>query len=95
MWIMTQNKQRIINSDHIADIFVNKAGDTIYAETTLDRDFFTLGEYDSRDLCLEFLDIYLSLLMHDFRYLKMPEKDELADWCLEVHKRLGSDEGSN
>ncbi len=91
MWIMTQNKQRIINSDQIVDIFVNKAGDTIYAETVLDRDYFVLGEYDSRDLCLGFLDIYLNFLMADTRYFKMPEKDLMKKVIKEARKIFGTD----
>ncbi len=33
MWIQTQNKQRIVNSDHIIDIFISVRGNEIYAET--------------------------------------------------------------
>ena len=52
MWIQTQNKQRLVNSDQIIDIFIDKTGKIIYAETTRDGDFFTLGEYQDRDTCL-------------------------------------------
>lgn len=44
MWIQTQNKQRIVNSDQIIDIFIDNTGKKILAETTRDGDFFTLGE---------------------------------------------------
>ena len=56
MWIQTQNKQRIINSDQIIDIFVDKTGTKVMAETTRDGDFFTLGEYKDRDTCLKVLE---------------------------------------
>lgn len=62
MWISTQNKQRIINSDQIIDIFVNKAGTKIYANTTVghheegDISQFILGEYKDRETCLKVLD---------------------------------------
>ena len=59
MWIRTQNKQRIINSDQIIDIFVDKTGTKVMAETTRDGDFFTLGEYKNRETCLNVLETVL------------------------------------
>ena len=56
MWIRTQNRHRVINSDQIIDIFVDKTGTKIMAETTRDGDFFTLGEYKDRDTSLKVLD---------------------------------------
>lgn len=56
MWIQTQNKQRIVNSDQIIDIFIDKSGTKIMAETTRDGDFITLGEYKDRDACLDILE---------------------------------------
>lgn len=55
MWIRTQNKQRIINSDQIIDIFVSKTETRIIAETTKE-DVIVLGEYKDRDTCLLVLD---------------------------------------
>lgn len=51
MWIRTQNKQKMINGDQIIDIFIDKTGKKIYAETTRDGDFFELGEYRDRETC--------------------------------------------
>lgn len=65
MWIRTQNKQRIINSDQIIDIFVDKTGTKIMAETTRNRengDFLTLGEYKDRDTCLKILELILTAI---------------------------------
>lgn len=62
MWIRTQNKQRIINSDQIIDIFISKTGTKIYANTTVghhepgDTSQFILGEYKDRETCLKVLD---------------------------------------
>ena len=56
MWIQTQNKQRIINSDQIIDIFIDNTGKIIYAETTGDRHSFILGEYQDRDTCMTILN---------------------------------------
>lgn len=55
MWIQTQNKQRIINSDQIIDIFVARTAPVLYANTTDDADNIVLGEYKDKDTCLEVL----------------------------------------
>ena len=56
MWIQTQNKQRIINSDQIIDIFVARTAPVLYANTTDDADYITLGEYKDKDTCLKVLN---------------------------------------
>lgn len=55
MWILTQNKQRIINSDQIIDIFVARTAPVLYANTTDDADNIVLGEYKDKDTCLKVL----------------------------------------
>lgn len=62
MWIRTQNKQRIINPIQIIDVFVDKTGTKIMAETTRDGDFFELGCYENRQVCLDILE-YLSVII--------------------------------
>lgn len=64
MWIRTQNKQRIINSDQIVDIFVDKTELKVMASTR-NGDVFTLGEYKDRDTCL----IVLSQIPDGTRYM--------------------------
>ena len=49
MWIQTQNRQRIINSDQVIDIFIDKQGKNIYAETTCNGEAIVLGVYKDRD----------------------------------------------
>ena len=80
MWIQTQNKQRIINSDQIIDIFVDKTGTKIMAETTRDGDFFTLGEYKDRDTCLKVLDRLLKVVLTRYLWEEMPLGGEIEDW---------------
>ena len=79
MWIQTQNRQRIINSDHIIDIFVDKTGTKIMAETTRDGDFFTLGEYKDRDTCMKILEA-LSLIGTNIPLMTMPLGGEIETW---------------
>ena len=55
MWIRTQNKQRIINSDQIIDIYVDKTGLKVMASTR-SGGVFVIGYYNDRDTCLKVLD---------------------------------------
>lgn len=78
MWIRTQNKQRIINSDQIIDIFISKTGTKIYANTTVghhepgDISQFVLGEYKDRETCFKVLDdLFFTCLPKDCAY-RMP-----------------------
>lgn len=72
MWIVTQNKQRIVNSDQIIDIFIDKTGTKIMAETTRDGDFFTLGEYRDRDTCLTVISQILDNMRYTLCKFEMP-----------------------
>ncbi len=86
MWIQTQNKQRIINSDHIIDIFVSKTETRIIAETTKE-DVIVIGEYKDRDTCLEILDVLMIIVSHDdVTWLQIPPKDEIESWLEDSHK---------
>lgn len=87
MWIRAQNKQRLINSDQIIDIFIDKTGKIIYAETTRDGDFFTLGEYQDRDTCLEILDVLMIVGSHDkVKWLQLPLGGDVESWLEDSHK---------
>lgn len=88
MWIRTQNRQRIVNSDHIVDIFIDRTGTKIFAETTLDsRDFFVLGEYENRDTCLEILDVLMIVGGHnDVKWLQLPLGGDVESWLEDSHK---------
>ena len=80
MWIRTQNKQRIINSDQIIDIFVDKTGTKIMARTTRDGDFFTLGEYKDRDTCLGILDHILIVIGKNLPMTVIPFGGDVDEW---------------
>lgn len=87
MWIRTQNKQRIINSDQIIDIFIDNTGKIIYAETTRDGEFFVLGEYQDRDTCLEILDVLMIVGGHDdVKWLQLPLGGDVKSWLEDSHK---------
>lgn len=84
MWIQTQNKQRIINSDQIVDIFIDKTGKIIYAETTnKEISIITLGEYQDRDTCIKILD-YMTAIVGStgiIAGMTMPLGEEIKEWC--------------
>lgn len=93
MWIRTQNKQRIINSDQIIDIFINKTGTKIYANTTVghhepgDTSQFILGEYKDRDTCLEVLEVILIVGGHkDVTWLQLPLGSDVEQWLEDIHR---------
>lgn len=73
MWIRTQNKRRIINSDQIIDIFVDNTGTKIMAETIIDTHFhFALGEYKDRDTCLKVIEQLLVSMESMMTRFEMP-----------------------
>lgn len=55
MWIMTQNRLRLVNTDQCTEIYIDKTGTKIYAEVTVDRDFVELGCYENKDACKKVL----------------------------------------
>lgn len=81
MWIQTQNRQRIVNSDQIIDIFVDKTGTKIMAETTRDGDFFTLGEYKDRETCLKVLEHISVGMSSNLPGIPMPLGGEVDAWA--------------
>ena len=86
MWIQTQNRQRIINSDQIIDIFVDKTGTKIMTETTRDGDFFTLGEYKDRDTCLNVLEHITIGISSKLLGIPMPLGGEVETWAEGIDK---------
>ena len=76
MWIRTQNKKRIINSDQIIDIFVDKTGNRVMAETTKE-DVIALGEYKDRDTSLNVLETLLCDLGARLSVYDMPFGGEI------------------
>ena len=84
MWIRTQNRQKLINSDHIIDIFIDKSINKIYTEST-DCDLFELGEYEDKDACMAVLDIITRITGYkEATYIYMPPKGDVKDWASRV-----------
>ena len=92
MWIRTQNKQRIVNSDQIIDIFVDKTGTIIYANTNVghhelgDTSQFILGEYQDRDTCLKVLDHIAVVMGSIIPGIPMPLGGEVETWVEGIEK---------
>lgn len=83
MWIQTQNKQRLINSDQIIDIYINKTGTSIYANTIDPEEFKLLGEYPDRDTCMKILD-HMSIIIGitgKIPGITMPLGGGVEEWC--------------
>ena len=86
MWIQTQNKQRLINSDQIIDIFISKTGTSIFAETAKE-DVLPLGEYKDRDTCMTILS-HMSVIIGitgKIPGIAMPLGEQIEEWskCME------------
>lgn len=71
MWIRTQNKQRIINTDQIASIYITSSGKNIRADM-VDEGVFELGEYKDRDTCLKVLSEIEDCLRNMWSIYQMP-----------------------
>ena len=91
MWITTDNKKVLINTDNIIMIFVTGGGNNIIkariANTTEKcTENITLGEYKDRETCLEILE-YLSLVVgSNIPAITMPLIEEVDEWLKNVAK---------
>ncbi len=88
MWITTQNKRMLINSEQIIDIYTNVSGTTIFAETNAmingANKIIPLGEYKDREACLKILE-HLSLVVgSDIPAITMPLNEEADEWLKDV-----------
>lgn len=82
MWIQTQSKQQIINSDRVINIFIDKSGTKIMANTTREDAFsFILGEYKDRDTCLKVLEHISVGMSSNLLGIPMPLGGEVEDWA--------------
>lgn len=86
MWIKTQNKRRIINSDQIIDIFVARTAPVLYANTTDDGDFLILGEYKDKDTCLEVLNALVMLIGTNHPSCEIPLGGDVDEWKKAVNE---------
>lgn len=79
MWIRTQPKLKIVNSDQVIDIFISKTGKEIYSEVAGDGDIILLGTYDSKDTCMKILDDITEANMNLCSIYQMPEREKVND----------------
>ena len=85
MWIQTQNKQRLVNSDQVTDIFINNTGTSIIAHVSMPNDtiMIYLGEYENRDTCMKILE-HMSIIIGitgKIPGIAMPLGGEVEEWC--------------
>lgn len=89
MWITTQNKKVLVNSDNIIMIFPTGGGDNIIKARITNAiekctENITLGEYKDRETCLKILE-HLSLVVgSDIPAITMPLNDEVEKWLTDV-----------
>ena len=85
MWIQTQNKQQIINSDQVIDIFISVRGNVIYAET-IKENYTALGEYGYRNICLKVLEHIFIAMNNNLPGIPMPLGGEVDTWAEGIDK---------
>lgn len=85
MWIRTQNKQRIINSDQIIDIFVDKTGLKVMASTR-NRDVFVIGYYNDSDTSFKVLEGLSSVIGVNRPIVTMPLGGAVDAWVEDTAK---------
>lgn len=87
MWIRTQNKQRVVNSDQVVTIFIDKTGTKIYADVCLydlDDSRIILGEYENRDTCLKVLESVSIVIGSKIPMIMMPLGGEIETWSKDI-----------
>lgn len=82
MWIMTQNRQRIVNTDNVTSIFIDKTGTKLYANETSTDDIILLAEYADRNTCIHVIEGLLNRLNgHEIiSFIRMPLGGEVDKW---------------
>lgn len=88
MWIRTQNRQRIVNTDRLIDIYIDKTGKKILANTTEEATYITLGEYKDRDECLKVIDIIHACFDVGIKTIVMPLGGEIDEWIEDSAKQI-------
>ena len=87
MWIQTQSRQQIINSDRVINIFIDKTGTKIMANTTREDAFsFVLGEYKDRETCLKVLEHITIGIGSILPGIPMPLGGEVDTWAEGIDK---------
>ena len=86
MWIRTQNKQRIVNTDQVTDIFINNIGTSIIAHVSMPNDtrMVYLGEYENRDTCLKVLESIMNVIGTKLPLITMPLGGEIETWSKDI-----------
>ena len=83
MWITTQNKGMLINSEQIIDIYTNVPGTIIFAETNAMingvNKIIPLGEYKDRETCLLVLDELSGAMKMKCIVYDMPTQEVIDD----------------
>lgn len=83
MWITTQNKRMLINSEQIIDIYTNVPGTTIFAETNAmingANKIIPLAEYKDRKTCLLVMDDLLEAMKMLCTVYDIPTQEVIDD----------------
>lgn len=91
MWIRTQNKLRLVNTEQIVDIYIDLNGTRLFARISRDDSskFITLGEFKDKDTSLRVLDGITELIGEDkVKYINIPLGGDVDSWEGEIVRIL-------
>ncbi len=81
MWILTQNGQRMINSDKVSEIFIDNTGSKVCALIDKTANYsVVLGKYSSRDNSKEVFDGLCSSIMGGLPAMDIPNDADVDEW---------------
>lgn len=89
MWIITQNKKVLINTDNIIMIFVTGGGNSIIKARIANAtekciENVTLGEYKDKETCLKIFEQLSLVVCSDIPGITMPLIEEVDKWLKDV-----------
>lgn len=81
MWIITQNGQRMINSDKVSEIFIDNTGSKVCALIDKTANYsVVLGKYLSRDNSKKVFDGVCSSIISSLPAMDIPSDADIDEW---------------
>lgn len=84
MWIRTQSRRILVNTDNVNLLFVSNDYKSIKARIVNvgsdEQEYITLGEYKDGATCLKILEHLLLVVGSDILAITMPLDEEIDEW---------------
>ena len=90
MWIRSQAKRTIVNSNNVNVIFVSTKEPVIKARIVSinsdEQEYIELGTYQDKETCLKVIDMVSIVIGTNMPVMEMPLKDDVDTWIGEISK---------